>query len=379
MTFKLGGGADTDLVHINIYDADSNELIAKYGNTEFCDCNFPNVDEGMNLANMVQYRANLSTYLGKNLYIELVDNAAEGWGIMFADAFFTYHENVPTEGVDAVNLYSPEPEEGSGNDEDGDNVIEGYYNEDYRPQFHFTPEENWMNDPNGMVYLDGEYHLFYQHNPTDKGWGPMYWGHAISTDLVNWEHHPIALFPDENGFIWSGSAVVDENNTSGFGDGNQAPLVAIFTYELGNESQTVGLAYSNDKGRTWEVYNGNPVVGMPEETKASNGGDGVFRDPKVFWNEDNNEWVFVIASGKRVDFYTSANLKDWTKVSRFENPVVNGDLGIWECTDLIKLPVTTENGIEQKWIMITSVAKGPTGGQPDKSPVSKPAFSISGG
>ncbi len=391
MTFKLGGGANPELVHINIYDADIDKLLAQYGNTEFCDCHFPSIEEGMNLANLVQYKADLTPYLGRNLYIELVDNAVEDWGLLFADAFFTYHDEVPTVGVEAISLSPATIEETEAPEKEGaedavpkeeeareeseeetetpkeketsENIPGDYYDEAFRSQFHFTPEKNWMNDPNGMVYLDGEYHLFYQHNPTDKVWGPMYWGHAISTDLVNWEHMPIALYPDENGFIWSGSAVVDENNTSGFGDGSGPPLVAIFSYELGNDNQTVGLAYSNDKGRTWEKYEGNPVIDMPEETKVTSGGEGVFRDPKVFWNEDNNEWVFVIASGKQVDFYTSPNLKEWTKVSRFENPAVNGDLGIWECSDLIKLPVATENGIEEKWVLITSVANGPTGGQ----------------
>jgi sucrose-6-phosphate hydrolase SacC (GH32 family) len=290
-----------------------------------------------------------------------------------------YHEEIPAEGVEAVSMNPttieeegaeevvPEEEEAleltPKENETSENIPADYYHEPFRPQFHFSPEENWMNDPNGMVYLDGEYHLFYQHNPTDKIWGPMYWGHAISTDLVNWEHMPIALYPDENGFIWSGSAVVDENNTSGFGDGSEPPLVAIFSYELGNDNQTVGLAFSNDKGRTWEKYEGNPVIDMPEETKVTSGGEGVFRDPKVFWNEENKEWVFVIASGKQVDFYTSPNLKEWTKVSRFENPEVNGDLGIWECSELLKLPVETEKGIQEKWVLLTSVANGPTGGQ----------------
>ncbi|WP_332631828.1 GH32 C-terminal domain-containing protein [Halalkalibacter flavus] len=249
---------------------------------------------------------------------------------------------------------------------EGSDSLNSYYDEDYRPQFHFTPEKNWMNDPNGMVYLDGEYHLFYQHNPTEKVWGSMYWGHAISKDLVNWEHQPIALFPDENGFIWSGSVVVDYDNTSGFQTGKTPPLIAVFSYELGNENQTVGIAYSNDKGRTWEKYEGNPIINMPEETKVSNGGDGVFRDPKVFWYEEEEKWIFVIATGKQVDFYSSKNLKEWKKEGRFETPEVNGDLGIWECTDLINLPVdTTGDGLHDstKWVLITSVANGPTGGQ----------------
>jgi fructan beta-fructosidase len=135
------------------------------------------------------------------------------------------------------------------------------YAELYRPQFHFSPSANWMNDPNGMVYFEGEYHLFYQYYPDSTVWGPMHWGHAVSTDLVKWEHLPIALYPDSLGYIFSGSAVVDVNNTSGFGKPGKPALVAIFTYhniegeKAGrNDYQTQGIAFSNDKGRTWTKY-----------------------------------------------------------------------------------------------------------------------------
>lgn len=383
ITFRLGGGANPDLVHINIYDVDTEEHIARFGNTEFADVNFPSIENGMNLANMVEYRADLSAFKGRNLYIEIIDHATEGWGVIFADAFNTHHETIPTGGVEAINLITPPVTEEPPAEElpvEEDPIVEdpineepsvleppttsNYFNEDYRPQYHFTPEKNWMNDPNGMVYYEGEYHLFYQHNPTDTVWGPMYWGHAISTDLVNWEHMPIALYPDENGFIWSGSAVVDENNTSGFGKDGQAPLVAIFSYERGNDNQTVGLAYSNDKGRTWKKYENNPVLFMPDELRLGNGGDGVFRDPKVFWHDETKQWVFVIASGRQADIFVSPDLKTWEKVSRFTNPTT--DMGIWECLDLIQLPVdTTGDGIldTEKWALIVSVANGPTGDQ----------------
>ncbi|HPI12330.1 MAG TPA: glycoside hydrolase family 32 protein, partial [Catalimonadaceae bacterium] len=140
----------------------------------------------------------------------------------------------------------------------------------HRPQVHFTPQKGWMNDPNGMFFLEGEYHLFYQHFPDSTIWGPMHWGHAVSKDLVNWEHLPIAIFPDSLGYIFSGSAVVDWKNTSGFGDGKTPPVVAMFTYhdmkgeKSGSSSyQSQGIAYSNDKGRTWSKFNANPVLPNP--------------------------------------------------------------------------------------------------------------------
>lgn len=151
------------------------------------------------------------------------------------------------------------------------------YDEPLRPQFHFTPAADWMNDPNGLVFFDGAYHLFYQHNPDDAIWGPMHWGHAVSKDLVNWQHLPIALYPDAIGAIFSGSAVIDWHNTAGFGDG---AMVAIFTHAAGNR-QLQSLAYSTDKGHTWTKYAGNPVIEPPNNIRN-------FRDPKVFWYEEAN-------------------------------------------------------------------------------------------
>lgn len=155
------------------------------------------------------------------------------------------------------------------------------YTEQHRPQFHFSPQKGWMNDPNGLIYHAGEYHLFYQHYPDSTVWGPMHWGHAVSTDLTHWQHLPIALYPDSLGYIFSGSAVLDSANTSGFGKGNAAPMVAIFTYhniaweKAGRKDrESQGIAYSLDKGRTWTKYANNPVL--------KNQGDVDFRDPKVF-------------------------------------------------------------------------------------------------
>lgn len=180
----------------------------------------------------------------------------------------------------------------------------GYYNEPYRNQFHFSPEANWMNDPNGMVFYKGEYHLFYQYHPYGTTWGPMHWGHAVSKDLVNWEHLPIALSPDENGQIFSGSAVIDWNNTAGFG---KEAMVAIFTHA--GDKQVQSIAYSLDKGRTWEKYKGNPV--MPDPPIQD------WRDPKVFWHEESNQWVMSLAAKDKIMFYTSPNLKEWEYASEF--------------------------------------------------------------
>ena len=189
--------------------------------------------------------------------------------------------------------------------------------EPHRPQFHFTPPAKWMNDPNGMVYFKGEYHLFYQHYPDSSVWGPMHWGHAVSKDLVHWQQLPIALYPHSLGCIFSGSVVVDEKNTSGFGKkGSESPLVAIFTYHnfdgekaKTNDFQSQGIAYSLDKGRTWTKYAQNPVLKSPNIRD--------FRDPKVFWHAASQRWVMTLAVADRIRFYVSKNLKDWTLGSEF--------------------------------------------------------------
>ncbi|MEM7372746.1 MAG: glycoside hydrolase family 32 protein [Bacteroidota bacterium] len=234
-----------------------------------------------------------------------------------------------------------------------------YYTEAHRPQFHFSPEANWMNDPNGMVYYDGEYHLFYQYYPDGDVWGPMHWGHAVSPDMVNWEHLPIALYPDKYGYIFSGSAVVDKQNTTGFKTGEHDPLVAIFTYHdttgqrAGkNDFQTQGIAYSNDRGRTWTKYEGNPVIPNP--------GLRDFRDPKVSWHEESQQWVMIFARGDRVQIYNSPNLKDWTLASEFgEEQGTHG--GVWECPDLFQLPIEGSNG-QSKWVMLVSLNPGGANG-----------------
>ena len=235
-----------------------------------------------------------------------------------------------------------------------------YYTEQHRPQYHFSPQKNWMNDPNGMVYYDGEYHFFYQYYPDKNVWGPMHWGHAVSTDLVHWEHLPIALYPDSLGYIFSGSAVVDWNNTSGVGKNGQPPLVAIFTYhnmdreKAGrNDVETQGIAYSTDRGRTWVKYSANPVIDNPEK-------DRDFRDPKVVWHEDTRQWIMVLAVGNHAEFWGSPNLKNWKFLSDFgQNNGAHG--GVWECPDLF--PIQEEGSTRQKWVLLLNINPGhPNGG-----------------
>ncbi len=224
--------------------------------------------------------------------------------------------------------------------------------QNFRGAYHISPQVNWMNDPNGMVYYEGEYHLFYQHHPHGDTWGPMHWGHAVSKDLVTWEELDIALSPDEHGTIFSGSAVVDWKNTTGlFPDG--PGLVAIFTHHLeveGNHPiQRQSLAYSTDKGRTWVKYAGNPV--LTHETFVD------FRDPKVFWHEETNRWAMIIACGQTVCLYHSPNLINWTFGSEFGDGIGSHD-GVWECPDLFKLAIDGD-AANSKWVMIVSIGADP--------------------
>ena len=224
--------------------------------------------------------------------------------------------------------------------------------EKHRPQIHFSPATNWINDPNGMVYHNGVYHLFYQHHPFSPVWGPMHWGHATSSDLVHWKREPIAIYPDSLGTIFSGSAVVDKNNTSGFGKKGQQPLVAIFTHhdEKGekagrNDFQNQSLAYSLDNGKTWIKYNGNPVLKSP--------GIRDFRDPKVIWHEPSKKWIMTLAVVDRIFFYSSPDLKTWVKESEFgENAGAHG--GVWECPDLFSL----EYNRKPVWVLIVNLNPG---------------------
>lgn len=209
-----------------------------------------------------------------------------------------------------------------------------YYTEKYRPQFHLSPETGNMSDPNGMVYFEGEYHQFYQNSGQ--------WGHAVSKNLIHWEHLPLAIAKDELGDIWSGSAVVDWKDTSGFFDGKPG-LVAIFTH-FKNGLQSQSIAYSTDKGRTWTKYEGNPVIPNPKVKD--------FRDPKVFWHEPTQSWVMVVSVDQKLWFYNSPDLKKWEITGEFG--LGHGShAAVWECPDLFELPI--EGTKEKKWVLTVSI------------------------
>ncbi|MEX2593818.1 MAG: glycoside hydrolase family 32 protein [Anditalea sp.] len=231
---------------------------------------------------------------------------------------------------------------------------ESLESEKHRPLFHHSPSKAWMNDPNGMVYLDGVYHLFYQFNPDSTVWGPMHWGHATSMDLVHWEEQDIALYPDSLGTIFSGSAVVDKDNTAGFGEN---ALVAIFTHhnpqieqEKTGKHQYQSIAYSKDKGKTWIKYEGNPVLPNP--------GIWDFRDPKVMWHEGTAQWIMTLATKQTITFYGSPDLKRWSRLSEFGEGIGVHD-GVWECPDLISFHKEGKT----IWALLVSINPGgPNGG-----------------
>ncbi|MFF5360904.1 GH32 C-terminal domain-containing protein [Streptomyces scabiei] len=223
------------------------------------------------------------------------------------------------------------------------------YTETYRPQFHFTPQKNWMNDPNGLVYYKGEYHLFYQYNPNGNSWGDMSWGHAVSKDLVHWKELPLALSHDDEEMVFSGSAVVDWNNTTGFGTKKNPPMVAVYTsaYKNGGK-QAQSLAYSTDRGRTWTKYQGNPVIDI---------GSDNFRDPKVQWYAPTKSWLMTVSlsAEHKVQFYSSKNLKDWKLQSEFGPAGATG--GVWECPDLFPLAVDGDKK-NIKWVLVVNINPG---------------------
>ena len=224
-------------------------------------------------------------------------------------------------------------------------MIQTAYQETYRPQFHFTPKTNWTNDPNGLIHYKGEYHLFFQHNPSGINWGNMTWGHAVSRDLVHWKQLPHAIHPDELGTIFSGSGVVDWSNTGGFQTGDEAVLVNFYT-SAGNHAPepvpfTQSIAYSNDRGRSWIKYEGNPVI---EHIVASN------RDPKVIWHEPTEKWVMALYLDKNdYTLFGSTNLKEWTRLSDLEIPDT-------ECPDIFELAVDGDPD-NTKWVFWGAAGK----------------------
>jgi beta-fructofuranosidase/levanase len=226
------------------------------------------------------------------------------------------------------------------------------YDEPFRPQFHFTPAKNWMNDPNGLVFHEGEYHLFFQHNPRGRTWGNISWGHAVSTDLVHWRELPVAIPFRRDEAAWSGSVVVDRENTTGFGTPGNPAMVAIYTAANPRRDfeQSQALAYSLDRGRTWTRYAGNPVLEFAEND---------FRDPKVFWHAPTRRWVMPVALPlrRKIRFYSSPDLKRWTLESAF-GPAGAVE-GIYEVPDLFPLEVDGR----QRWVLVVNVNPGaPSGG-----------------
>jgi fructan beta-fructosidase len=223
--------------------------------------------------------------------------------------------------------------------------------EPWRPQFHFSPQKNWINDPNGLIWFDGEYHLFFQYNPYGDQWGHMSWGHAVSTDLLHWQELPVAIPEDERASIFSGSVVVDEHNSSGFGDGKTPPLIAIYTGCLRRPEggQAQDIAYSNDRGRTWTKYANNPVLDL---------GLRDFRDPKVFWHAPTSRWIMavVLPDTREAIFYSSNNLRDWRELSRFADELTGQ--GIWECPDIFELPVEGGEKGATAWVFKVDVFEG---------------------
>jgi len=219
----------------------------------------------------------------------------------------------------------------------------------WRPKYHFTPEKNWTNDPNGLLFLDGEFQLYYQHNPFENKWGHMSWGHATSPDLIKWKHLPVAIpeivTPDTTTWIYSGSAVVDKNNTSGFGTKGKPPIVAIFTADQPKQhKESQFIAYSNDNGLTFKQYSHNPVIDLNKRD---------FRDPNVFWHQQSKQWIMTVSmvDEHMVRIYGSKNLKEWTKLSDF-GPAGYTKNG-WECPSMLPL-VVDDNPSKIKWVMFVS-------------------------
>ncbi|QDV24371.1 glycoside hydrolase family 32 protein [Aureliella helgolandensis] len=280
----------------------------------------------------------VSPWLGKQAQIRIVDQGTGSWGHLNVDHLIQSDKR-PTR----FDLEYRLSEYRKSTD---------YLAEPLRPQVHFSPEIHWMNDPNGLVFHQGEYHLFYQYNPAGNTWGHMSWGHAVSPDLVHWEHLPLAI-PEEDGvMIFSGCCVVDHDNTAGLGTKDDPAMVAVYTGH-GHGKQVQNLAYSTDRGRTWTKYAGNPVLDI---------NSSAFRDPKVFWHAPSQEWKMVVslADEKVLVFYGSSDLLQWNELSRF-GPAGVVSKSNWECPDLFELPV--ENGSEETlWVLEADMGSGAIAG-----------------
>ena len=292
---------------------------------------------GADAEQLLWHNWDVEEFNGKLGALRIVDHATGGWGHINVDHVLL--TDVKRAKIDTRFLQEYRKSH-------------NYYRERYRPQYHFTPEINWMNDPNGLVYYEKEWHLFYQYNPFGNAWGHMSWGHAVSKDLVHWDHLPVALHEEDSTMIFSGCAVVDWNNTSGFGSDDKPSLVAVYTgHRSDNQSQC--LAYSNDHGRTWTKYTGNPVLDIGEKD---------FRDPKVFWHKATNRWIMVVAMATKhfVQFYASNDLKSWKHLSDF-GPAGAPDKPNWECPDLFELPIEGKPG-KTKWVLEVDMGSGSIAG-----------------
>lgn len=273
----------------------------------------------------------VAEFAGEMANIEIVDKETGGWGHINVDDIRLSDAKA---GVPAEDLRQ------GPNLQTFASYADVGYDQPLRPQFHFTSRKNWLNDPNGMVYLDGEYHLFFQHNPLGTGWGNMTWGHAVSKDLVHWEQLPHAILPYDGGTIFSGTAAVDEHNTLGVQKGDTKTLVAMFSFAKEPFGQS--LAYSTDRGRTFTLWNkGQPVI-------PNNGYDRGERDPKLFWHAPTKKWVLVLwvkqAKPGRVLFFNSDDLRTWKEVSQFNRDWV------FECMDLVEMPVDRDPA-KKKWLI----------------------------
>ncbi|MFN9721551.1 MAG: glycoside hydrolase family 32 protein, partial [Planctomycetota bacterium] len=321
LAFLIGGGKIPDALGIELL-ADGQRVRSETGHES----------EGMKWESW-----DVSELKGRRVTLRIFDRATGGWGHILVDQIIQTDTSRHAITVDRLSSYRKS---------------KYYYQEPFRPQFHFTPEMNWMNDPNGLVYYDGEYHLFYQHNPHANEWGHMSWGHAVSKDLVHWKHLPIALHDEYGVMAFSGSAVVDQENTSGFGVNGKPPMVAIYTGHSAG-LQTQDIAFSNDRGRTWTKYEGNPVLDI---------GEADFRDPKVFWHSPSKRWVMVVtlAVQKKLQFYGSPNLKDWTLLSEF-GPAGVPNKPNWECPDIFELPIENEPG-RTRWVLEADMGGGAIAG-----------------
>ena len=283
---------------------------------------------GANSENLTWRTWDVAGLKGRRARIQVVDRATGGWGHISVDQIAQ---------SDARRSVAP--------------AGEPLLKEAFRPRYHYTPIRNFMNDPNGLVYHDGEYHAFHQYNPEGNRWGHMSWNHAVSADMVHWKHLSVALKEEDGVMIFSGSAVVDTEDTSGFGKPGQPAMVAVYTgHRVADEMQSQCLAYSTDRGRTWTKYANNPVIGWEKD----------FRDPKVFWHAPTSKWVMAVvkADQKVVRLYGSKDLKDWTLLSTF------GPAGVpvaqkpnWECPDLFPLPIEGEKGAS-KWVLHVGMGGG---------------------